>query len=73
MLAPPISERRVTEAAGRAGDAKSDSVEMVGWSAMEISSLAGESRQGRIAPEPSTLLRPVLDAKSFHREEAERD
>jgi hypothetical protein len=31
----------VTAVVGRAGDARSDSVEMVGWSAMEISSLAG--------------------------------
>ena len=41
MPAPPSSERRVTAVVGRAGDARSDSVEMVGWSAMEISSLAG--------------------------------
>jgi hypothetical protein len=39
--APPSSERRVTVVVGRAGDARSASVEMVGWSAMEISFLAG--------------------------------
>jgi hypothetical protein len=33
----------VTAVVGRAGDARSDSVEMVGWSAMEISSLAGNA------------------------------
>src|SRR5215475_12439077 len=39
--APPSSERRVTAVVGRPGDARSDSVEMVRWLAMEISSLAG--------------------------------
>src|SRR4029077_7377729 len=34
MPAPPSSERRVTAAVGSAGDARTDSVEMVGWSAM---------------------------------------
>src|SRR4029450_9622018 len=41
MPAPPSSERRGTAGGGKGGDARSDSVEMVGWSAMELSSLAG--------------------------------
>src|SRR5215471_2371459 len=49
MPAPPSSERRVTGVVGRAGDARSDSLETVGWSAMEISSRRHRS-EARVFP-----------------------